>query len=289
MSIPPNQQRSDLRQDDATDEQHPPTPSEFIVLIRDWLDRRKNAPREKSKAADWAIAGLTVLIAIAAFWSAFIFQGQLEEARRLTEISERPWLSVEISPLSGISWTKGAAPASGLNGSPFMKLKVSIKNVGKSIAKDVQIDAKMIPTGADFLQTPEAAENQRKLCDNPDPQQIMKFDVFPVEQPTEREKTIGILPREIEPRLTTSSGNVNRKFVGLYVVGCVSYHYSFESKLRQTFFAYGLIGPPILSQNGDLLILSNGKPIMGGAEVGVDIAKDKIGMEQEIFARNDAY
>lgn len=255
----------------------------FILCLRGF-----HLNREKAKVTDWLVVALTLVVAIAAIGSAWIFQAQLTEARRFTEISERPWLSVEISPLSGISWVN-APTASGLNGSPYIKLKVSIKNVGKSIAKDVQIDAKLFPTDADFTQTPEAIENQRKLCDHPTPQQIMKFDVFPVDQATEREKTIGVLPREIESRLTTSSDNVHRRFVGLYFVGCASYHYSFESNLRQTFFAYSVIGPPIRSPNGDLLILSNGKPIMGGFEVGVDVGQDKIGMEQEIFARNDAY
>ena len=154
MTDLPDRKTPGFHETDSSDKDNPPAPSEFLLLVKDWLRSRKDAPRERSKAADWALVTLTIGIAIAAFWSACIFQGQLTEARRLTEISERPWLSVEIFPLSGISWIEGAPPASELNDSPFMKLKVSIKNVGKSIAKDVQIDAKMIPTGADFLQTP---------------------------------------------------------------------------------------------------------------------------------------
>jgi len=82
----------------------PPTPSEFIEWLRHWWD----APREKSKAADWAIAVLTVVIAIAAFWSAFVFQKQLTDARDTLVVGQRPWLGIDSEPtieVEGKRWT----------------------------------------------------------------------------------------------------------------------------------------------------------------------------------------
>jgi hypothetical protein len=87
MSDAPDRKSTDLHNNYAQNERNPPTPSEFIVWLRQWWD----APREKSKAADWALVALTVLIAVAAFWSAWIFQGQLSQAREATRLVERQW------------------------------------------------------------------------------------------------------------------------------------------------------------------------------------------------------
>jgi hypothetical protein len=53
----------------SANERNPPTPGEFVDAILHWLRHWWGAPREKSKAADWALAVLTVLIAVAAFWN----------------------------------------------------------------------------------------------------------------------------------------------------------------------------------------------------------------------------
>jgi hypothetical protein len=62
-------------------------------------------PREKSKAADWVMVGLTVAVAIAAFWSACIFQSQLSEMHRATIIDQRVWIglvAVEMETPEGV-------------------------------------------------------------------------------------------------------------------------------------------------------------------------------------------
>lgn len=87
--------------------QNPPTPSEFMDATLFWLRRWWDAPREKSKAADWVMIFLTVLVVIAAFWSAFIFQGQLTAARDTLVIAQRPWLGIDSSPaivVEGAHW-----------------------------------------------------------------------------------------------------------------------------------------------------------------------------------------
>jgi hypothetical protein len=98
MNTLPNNESADNTEPQPKHKENTPTPSEFLDSILDWLRHWWDAPREKSKAADWAIAVLTVVIAIAAFWSAFIFQGQLAIARDTLVIGQRPWLGIDSKP-----------------------------------------------------------------------------------------------------------------------------------------------------------------------------------------------
>jgi hypothetical protein len=115
MSITPNSEPSkDL-------EEGSPTPSEVIGIVINWLRHWWDVPREKSKAADWAMVVLTTAIAVAAFWSIWFVQGQLKEARRATDLSEQqwksqlvPWLGLEdnavsISPTLQFAWSPALA------------------------------------------------------------------------------------------------------------------------------------------------------------------------------------
>ena len=104
------------------------TPTQVIEWIRIWLTHPN---REQSKFTDIAIVILTLLIAVAAFWSACIFQGQLNEARKTTKltvesfrIDERAW--VEIQPIAS---------------SPTFRYQIYPKNVGKTAATDIRINA----------------------------------------------------------------------------------------------------------------------------------------------------
>lgn len=204
--------------------------------------------------------------------------GELEAVQKQTEISERPWLSVEATAVNGLIFVNGEQAA--------LTLKFSIKNVGKSIAKDVQIDVKLFPT-APMPVAADAGKNQRELCEYPKPQQVGRFDVFPTDQAEEREMGISAIPSAIATQPVTNSGDKPRRFAGFYVVGCVTYNSSFGTELHQTRFAYILVGPPIFSPEGGFLMLPNGMPVVG-FEVGVDVPQDKLRMIQEFFSRNDA-
>jgi hypothetical protein len=84
-TIPDNQPPTDS-QHDSNNEDNPPSPVEFAAAVRDavinWLQGYWNEPREKSRRSEIAMIILTLLIAVAAFWSACIFQEQLNIARR---------------------------------------------------------------------------------------------------------------------------------------------------------------------------------------------------------------
>jgi len=100
MSDTPDQESAPLNGPDAEEEHNPPTQSQVMEAIVYWLRHWWDSPREKSKAADWVMVALTVLIALAAFWSARIFQRQLTEARNATELSRETLISTQRAYVS---------------------------------------------------------------------------------------------------------------------------------------------------------------------------------------------
>jgi len=228
------------------------------------IERQLTILQDQAKAArDQADAALKSAIAI----------------QKQTDISERPWLSVDATP-GGLIFVNGEQAA--------LKLKLSIRNVGKSIAKGIQADAKLFPTAVGLPVAIDAARHQRELCDHPATDEIGVFDLFPIDHPVEREVDISVIPSAIAPQAATYQGGEKpRRFVGFYVVGCVSYHSSFGTEIHQTRFAYHLIGFPT-GPDGKFLILPDGTPLMSGFEIGVNVPQDKIGMMQELFSYNDA-
>jgi hypothetical protein len=203
--------------------------------------------------------------------------------QRQTEISERPWLSIEPKPI----WLNYVDYPTGKQA--VLVVRFSIKNIGKSVAKAIQIDAKMFPADPSIPVSLEAAKNQRDICEHPTSRQIGAFDLFPTEQPAEMELDIAAVPSAVTAKALAHRDDQSRKFVGFYFVGCASYHYSFGAELHQTFFAYHLVGPARFDADHRPLILSNGMPVMGAFEVGINVQKEQLGLMQELLARNDAY
>jgi hypothetical protein len=239
-----------------------------------------------SASASWAAANAMKAQVVAANQANVVAQqsaeGQFREMRRQTEASERPWLSVEVAPNSGLTFPYPSAPA--------YSISVSIKNIGKSIAKDVQVSAKLIamPPGRPFAL--DAANNQMALCNNPKVAPFGTFDLFPTDQPTVETLSMSAEASAVNALSAKYVGDKPRAFIGLYVVGCVSYHSSFGTELRQTRFGRRLFGGPIMAPGGTtVLILPNGTPLLSGFEVGVDVPQAKIGLIREFLALNDAY
>jgi hypothetical protein len=146
----------------------------------------------------------------------------------------------------------------------------------------------MFPAAANMPVVLDATKRQRELCDHPKINQFGNFDLFPVDQPVIRELDISSLPSETEKQSLSIPGSATRNFVGFYVVGCATYRSSFSPDFHQTRFAYHIIGPSGLDQDGKPLTV-NGMPLIGAFEVGVDVPKDKVGMWQELLGQNEAY
>ncbi len=81
MSTLPNGQSSSDPRNNRADENTAPEKAELLRCIVRWF-RGFHLHREKSKATDWLTVALTLGVAIAAIWSALIFDGQLTTMRR---------------------------------------------------------------------------------------------------------------------------------------------------------------------------------------------------------------
>jgi len=271
------------REPETVDYEHPPGENKKA--------REHKKPLTRFESLTLKAGYLGILVALftggAILWQVIVgresiplLQGQLTEMQRQTEVSERPWLSVQIKP-QVLNFVNGQQAVLGLN--------ISLTNVGKSIAKDIGIDVKLLPANPGVPVAVDAAENQRKLCEPPQPSSAIPFDLFPTDKPAEQVMDISVLPKDVAAQSVHAAypGQQPRIYVGFYVVGCVNYHSSFDKKLRQTRFAYHLLGPN-LPRNGRIPTASNGTFLIQGFEVGTNIAGDKISLMQELFARNDA-
>ncbi|HLV95521.1 MAG TPA: hypothetical protein VKS44_10060 [Candidatus Acidoferrales bacterium] len=108
--------------------------------IRFWLHRYWETPREKAKWTDGATVVLTLLIAIAAFWSACIFQGQLTVARQTMEAQTRPWVgSGEVKVKNPMFVVYPSNPIQGRTQISFA-IDIPIKNFGNSPAFHVDTE-----------------------------------------------------------------------------------------------------------------------------------------------------
>jgi hypothetical protein len=120
---------------DHHNEELDPTPSEVLALAfrwlrdigPDWLRHDWDVERPKSKMTEVAMVALTILVAMAAVYSAWIFQGQLKEAQRQLRQDQRPWLFfntdyADVVPL------KDEEP---------IFVPIELQNIGKTPAKNV--------------------------------------------------------------------------------------------------------------------------------------------------------
>src|SRR6266481_6945022 len=96
MYAAPHDKPTNTQKGDADGTEFPPSLSEVLGIVLNWLRHYWDAPRKKSKPADWAIAALTLIIAGAAFWSAFIFNSQLRAMRKRFEVTDRPWIRLNL-------------------------------------------------------------------------------------------------------------------------------------------------------------------------------------------------
>jgi len=140
-----------------------PQPSEVLRYLLVWLrglhhtrgeSKASDSAREKSKASDWAMVGLTALGLVAAGFSAVFLYTQLKEAQRSTDagitnfmLDERAWIQLEpIKP------GKTSRPGILSHGPvSVFEFPLYLRNVGKTIAINTVLRAAMMSANYDFL------------------------------------------------------------------------------------------------------------------------------------------
>jgi hypothetical protein len=228
---PPTHQKNDA---DGTE--GPTSPSEVLVIVLNWLRHYWDAPRKKSKSADWARAALTLIIAGAAFWSAFIFNSQLRAIRKHFEVTDRPWIQAEPKVESPIMFHD--------NGDLSMSVTFVLNNIGHSVATDVTVYAgALVPKSEGVEHFRQPLERQAELCGKVDPY-AMTITLFPNET---KEFNVGfrVSHEEIEANLAPPSAMPDlptAKRTNPILFGCVDYQFSSLPKHHQTGFIYSVVG-----------------------------------------------
>jgi hypothetical protein len=145
MNTSPDNKPSKNPAGEASPADDPPTPSEVLAVILNWLRHYWDAPRHKAKWTDGATVILTVLIAAAAIWSALIFQGQLDVTIKNFTLDERAW--IELEPIKP---AKLFSPATKFIPRNSFVYELYPKNYGKTIARDITMKAEVSGGNEDF-------------------------------------------------------------------------------------------------------------------------------------------
>ncbi len=210
-----------------------PQVEDLVRALITWLQNWWAAPRERSKAADWALVVVSCLAVVGAIWSAFIFQGQLTEARNATkaaqeqlETMDRPWVSITLAPDGPLAFT-----SDGLN----VNLHVHLENIGHGVANSVNIHHVGFLTNDPFN---EPMKRQDALCSAKDSNGGIESSLFPGKSDDalfigDNISNAEIASNSIKPRNAPAA-----LITGLFFVGCVDYQYGLTTKHHQTRFVY---------------------------------------------------
>ena len=155
MSATPNRQPSTNPRRNRRDREYSPTPSQVMRCFIGWL-RGFHWNREKAKVTDWLVVILTLGVAVAAIWSVWVFQGQLDEARKSTRLSVRPWIGLD----EGQSAIETTPLQIDKDGNAALVYKIVAKNYGSTPAANVWAMANLVV--ADDLNT--VYEQQDRAC-----------------------------------------------------------------------------------------------------------------------------
>jgi hypothetical protein len=135
MSAPPHNEPSATPKGEADGTDNVPTPSEAIAIFLNWAKHYWDAPRHKAKWTEGATVVLTLLIAVAAFCSAYIFERQFETMQRQEMWGLEPFIDltkaiVVVSPLDPdkpiVAFTltnKGKSPGKNVRVEAFLELR----------------------------------------------------------------------------------------------------------------------------------------------------------------------
>jgi len=250
MSPSPHDKPTDTSKRDTGGTERLPSVAEVLDIVLNWLRHYWDAPRQKSKSTDWAIAALALIIAGAAFWSAFIFNSQLRAMRKQFEAADRPWILAKPKVESPITFHD--------NGDLSMSVTFILNNVGHSVATDVTVYGDALvpkPEGVEHFRQP--LERQADLCGKVQPY-AMTITLFPNEI-KQFEVGFRVSHEEIEANLVPPSPGMPdlppAKRTNPIIFGCVDYKFSSLPQHHQTGFIYNVIGTNPKNPNVPYLIV----------------------------------
>ena len=167
---------------------------------------------------DWLTVGLTVLVALAAIGSAWIFQGQLDEAKKQTRLSVRPWIGLD----EGLAAIESTPLQIDEGGNASLVYKIRAKNYSNSPAGNVWASANLVV--ADDLNT--VYEQQGYACGDA---VIGKPDIGLVLFQG-KDRVFNWMPG-----LTKISVKHEKSLIGVWLTGCIGYRDQFGYLCRTKF------------------------------------------------------
>lgn len=197
----------------------PPSPEEITAIVLNFLRGYWNAPRHKAKWTESATAILTLLIAAAAFWSAWIFQGQLTQANQANELTEKQW-KAQQRPWIGIS-QGGATLPSQLSVQVFKPAP----RPGTSVEINVSMRLKNFGVSPAFKVYPQVMVMLSKSNDVSPPQFEMWSTCEMADHPAEFEGNVMFPGGEFVANFDESKSQQIElaKTQRIWVFGCISY------------------------------------------------------------------
>ncbi len=177
---------------------------------------------------------------------------QLKAIQQQTEVSERPWISVSIVPKGQLAFGTDSASLS---------FDVTMKNVGKSVALNVDPIGKLFPANfKEAFTNAEASKWQAENCGQPKPPPIpnpnphpfvSSLYLFPEEQtsakgsatgtPTNYEMGTDMSKDEIMKGINPRIPGQVKAYISPVLVGCVEYRFSFQGEVHHTLFNFRLM------------------------------------------------
>jgi hypothetical protein len=218
MTTPPNGKLPANPHKNRNCEEDSPTPVEAIIRCTLRFFHGFHLHRERSKVTDWLTVALTLGVAIAAIWSALIFQDQLKEARKQTRLSVRPWIGLD----EGLDAIQTTPLQIDEGGNASLVYTIRAKNYSSSPAANVWAYANLVV--ADDLNT--VYEQQGYACGDA---VVGKPDIGLVLFQG-KDRVFNSMPG-----LTKISVKHERSLIGAWLAGCIGYRDQFGYLCRTKF------------------------------------------------------
>jgi hypothetical protein len=197
-----------------------------------WKADEYKAARKQLAAAKVLNVITAIAAAVGAIGLFFIYLS-FEDARTATELSQRPWVSIDPIQLTDLIFDRNGAHVS---------VAFTLKNSGHSPAAHTFLEAELFPLqGENFVFS--ALDRQQHICgplraraDN-DRAEFATFTLFPdVAIP----KSIGLSVGMDQINQAERHDGGKPFLMELLILGCVDYRFEFEKGHHQTGFMYSL-------------------------------------------------
>ncbi len=148
-------------------------------------------------------------------------------AQKQLELSERPWVSADVSLAGPLIYKIVAGPRIYEFSGAQISLRIVLKNTGNSPAVAVSVQLAAYPNYRD-----DALEQQHQLCD---PLRRYAFNSGPTIFPGQTMKEVYSLTLSLKDIEKATRGS-NAPFIDPMIIGCVDYGFEFKPEHHQTGF-----------------------------------------------------